>query len=109
MRSGTPSVSRAVLEPLLYPILYFYIPPVLGAYNDFCGGSSLGSLLLGAVPGLTFPLLAGLAMAVRTGPADSPAWVMTIVFLAIGVVGAGGGIIVSRTCRWLASRWRRLG
>ena len=68
-----------------------------------------GSLLLGAVPGLTFPLLAGLTMAIRTGPADSPAWVMTLAFLAIGVVGAGGGIIVSRTYRWVAARWKSEG
>lgn len=101
VESGTPSVAHAVLEPALYPVLYFYAPPVLAAYNDFRGGSLPGSLLLGAVPGLTFPILAGLAMAVRTGPADSPAWVMTLAFLAIGLAGAGAGIVFSRMLQWL--------
>jgi hypothetical protein len=73
-RRGTRT-SRAVVESLLFPVRYVYAPPVLGAYNGFRGGSVGGSLLRGAVPGPAFPLLAGVAMAVRTGPADSPAWV----------------------------------
>lgn len=104
IRTGTSSIAHSVLESLLYPVLFFSAPPLLGAYNHFRGGTILGSLLLGAVPGLTFPILAGLAMAVRTGPADSPAWVMTLAFLAIGIVGAGAGIIVSQTLQWIINR-----
>lgn len=106
LRTGTPSVASAVLEPLLYPVLYFYAPPVLAAYNDLRGGSAVGGLLLGAIPGLTFPLLAGVAMAVRTGPADTPAWVMTLTFVTVGVVAAGVGVAASRALRWVDACWR---
>lgn len=106
VQRGTPSVSPRVMEPLVYPVLFFYAPPALAAYNQLRGGSVAGSLLLGAVPGLTFPLLAGLATFVRTGPADSPAWALTLAFLGIGLVGAAAGTLVGRLLRRLLTRHR---
>lgn len=104
LRTGNPSIARDVTAPLLFPVFFFYVPPLLGVYNEWRGGSVCGSLLLGAVPGLTFPILAGLAMVVRTGPADSPAWVITLAFLVIGMVTAAAGFIGVRVFEWVLGR-----
>lgn len=59
-QSGTPVLAHGVLEPFVYPILYYYAPPLLAFYNHFPGGTIQGSLLIGTAPGVTFPVLLGL-------------------------------------------------
>lgn len=99
LQSGRPSPSPRVMEPAIFPILYFYTPPLLALYNELRGGSIGGSMLLGATPGLTFPILAGFAAIIRTGNGDAPAWALTLTFLGIGIAGAVVVIVLIRSLR----------
>lgn len=99
LQSGRPSASPRVMEPAIFPILYFFTPPVLVLYNELRGGSVGGSILLGATPGLMFPILVGFAAIIRTGNGDAPAWALTLTFLGVGVAGAVVVIVLIRSLR----------
>jgi hypothetical protein len=99
LRGGTVSVSRRLMTPVIFPILYLYTPPLIALYNELRGGSIGGSLLLGATPGLTFPVLAGLAAVIRTGSGDAPAWVLTVTYVGIGAASAACVICLVRSLR----------
>lgn len=96
---GEPTLLPFVSEPILYPGLFVVVPPALAAANTLRGGSVPSSLAIGLVPGLTFPLLGLLATLFGIGNGDAPGWTLSLVFGAIGLVGAlvGTGVAIGIT------------
>lgn len=85
---GEPAILPIVSEPILYPVLFVITPPVLSAVNTLRGGSVPSSLAIGLIPGLTFPVLGLIATLFGFGNGDTPAWALSLVFGAIGLVGS---------------------
>jgi len=94
---GEPTLLPVVFEPILFPILFVVMPPVLAVVNMLRGGSVPISLAIGLVPGLIFPVLGLIAMLLGLGNGDTPAWALSLVFGAIGLLGAlaGTGVAVA--------------
>lgn len=85
-------VHRTIYSPILFPGLFVFAPPVIAVANLLRGGTVLGSLAVGVVPGVAFAALALVADLLGTGAGDSPLWAMVVTFGGIGLLGAAAGV-----------------
>lgn len=96
-----------MFTPILIPGLFVLAPPVVAAVNYHRGGTVIGTVAVGLVPGLAFVLRAGLAAVLGTSDTgDSPLWVLAMVHAGFGVFGALAGLAAVHVARTLQ---RRLG
>ncbi|MFB6071257.1 MAG: hypothetical protein ABEJ76_09555 [Halanaeroarchaeum sp.] len=92
IRAGEPSVARDVLVPVVFPVLYFFLPPVLGAWQTAATGRVRHGLAMGLVPALAFPVLVGIGRLVGVGGyGDAPLGALVLLYAVIGLLGAGVG------------------
>jgi len=82
------TVYPLVWEPVLFPGLFVYVPPLVAVVTLRAGGSIPGSIAVGAVPGVAFIVLGVVAALLGTGQGDSPLWALSLTFGAIGLAGA---------------------
>lgn len=83
---------ETIYSPVLFPGLFVFAPPLVAVGNLLRGGTPIGSLLVGVVPGLAFGALALLADLLGMGAGDSPLWAMILTFGGIGFLGAAAGV-----------------
>lgn len=104
---GDPETGRPVARsvvPWSHLLLGLLVvaPPVVAAWNCHRGGTVVGSLAVGLVPGVAFELTAILGSFLVTSPPGegAPSWVLAVMFGAFGLVGAAAG-----TLCYLATDW----
>lgn len=104
VQTGSPTVATAIVDPFLFPVLFFLVPPVIAAVNAAVGGGVPQSVAVGLVPALSFPVMVGIGRLVGIGAgADAPLWALVLVYALLGLVGAGFGVVVGRGIRRLTA------
>jgi len=100
VQAGTPTVATAIVDPFLFPVLFFLVPPVIAAVNAAVGGGVAQSLAVGLVPAASFPVMVAIGRLVGIGTgADAPLWALVLVYALLGIVGAGFGVVGGRGIR----------
>ncbi|WP_458188229.1 hypothetical protein [Haladaptatus sp. NG-WS-4] len=75
----------------LFPVAFFYAPPVVAALSGFRGGGLLVSLAVGLMPAILFGVVALVWRGVAgTGAGDGPLWGLLVAF---GIIGVGGAVV----------------
>lgn len=105
LATGEVTVHPFVLDPVLAPGLFLYAPPVVAAVNRRRGGSLLGTLLTGLVPGVTFALLGIVATLVGTSGGHTPLWVNAGFYATFGLLGTLAGIGAVHLVALWTRRW----
>lgn len=97
VREGHLAVSSGVVSPFVFPVLFFFVPPILAAWHTAVGGAVRQGLAIGVVPAAVFPFMVGLGRLLGVGGhPDAPLGGLVVLYAVVGLVGAGFGVYAVR-------------
>ena len=93
VRSGHPTVAGDVVTPFLFPVLFFLLPPIVGAWQTAIGGRPRQALAVGAMPAIAFVVMVAVdrLLGVQSG-AEAPLATLVVLYGVLGTLGSGLGM-----------------